>query len=310
MKLLFKARRIIDTKEIYQPMAGILQSLTRDHNKRPRDLRPGEKAETLWDELDSGKWKFKVGKAHKTDGLAGFETSKLPFGFAYSEADALEDAILFPEELTNPDAKLPVQEAANSLDKWESTGPKLRKFCLDLDSDESDEYSDEGFDEYDDEGDAAEDEDYSDMTSDMDGDEEILSNEGEFVLEEEVERQRRVDDKLSSLTKVNPDITPDELWATVPEDSITIRWDTGYANIFIRLMPYLAQPEKAPEFLKNDPIFKWYQKWNKRMQNLDSKRQMSSNPLDSEFMDFLHRDKSHGKLLGSHDSQALTVCSF
>jgi hypothetical protein len=281
-------------------MADILKSLTRDHNQRPRDVRPGEKAETLWDELYGGKWKMAFGKSHKTKGVRGLEepeTHKLPNGWTYSDADALEDAILFPEELTNPDAKLSVPEAPSAMDKWESSGPKLKKFCLDLDSDEeSDEDSN----------------DNSDLSSTRDGADETDSDEdGEFVLEEECEDKSLVDE--THLQKFHPNATPEEVWSEAPAGPLKRKsWDSGFAKLIMCLSDYLERPERTPEWLKRNQTFRWFQKWDKRNAQSELKRLKPSTRdemMHAEFIDFIQRDKSHGKLMGPDNEQGLTDCS-
>jgi hypothetical protein len=266
---LFKARRIKDAKEIYQPMAHILKTLTRDHNQRPRDLKPGEEAETLWDELQNPMFRMAFGKATLKEAPSGFdrpEATQLPKGWTYTEADAQEDAILFPEELIDPNAEQPVQEASSSLDAWERRGPSLKRLVYDMESDEeSDDYSD--------------------------------PNDEPRV---EVDRESEADSDLNEiqLKKFNPNATPAEVWSVEAIKSERKSWDLGFVKLLECLMTYVEEPSRAPDWLKRDQTFKWMQKWDDRNLELEMSRLNQGAPMAmTEFMDSIQRDKSGRKSL-------------
>ena len=54
----------------------------------------------------------------------------------YTEADALEDAILFPDELVEPKSKSLYKGKANDLENFVRSGPDWGRFINDLDTDE------------------------------------------------------------------------------------------------------------------------------------------------------------------------------
>ncbi|KAG9773003.1 hypothetical protein KCU88_g5960, partial [Aureobasidium melanogenum] len=92
-KLLYKARRVRRPEDFYSEAAPYLKTLTVDKGSfRARDVRENENVPTIWDEMQESCNVFSVtmpdGQILKT----------MPKQLVYTEADALEDAILFPEE--------------------------------------------------------------------------------------------------------------------------------------------------------------------------------------------------------------------
>jgi hypothetical protein len=267
---LIRAQRIIDLKDIYQPVAHILKSLTRDQNKRPRDLRPGEIAETLWDEIQGSKWRMAFGEVNDKEGIRGFdnpESGKLPNRWAYGEADALEDSILFPD-----DAESSLPGEPSSLDRWEHHGPSIKRLVYDLDSDEDSDIEDKGEEV---------------------GDDSEEESDGE-------------------LQRINPFATPAEVWSVVPTKPLEQKsWDTGFTHILGSLMRYVEEPERVPGFLQRDQTFKWLQKWDNRNMELYLRRlKQEQEATNAECMEFVQRDKSHGKQIGYNGKKSLIILSI
>lgn len=111
-------------KDIYNPAASTLKAITRDPiTKRTRDIKPGEDVMSIWDEIQRG-------QAHRINLDLGCKTleqqiAKDPHQSKfYNEADMLEDAVLFPEELSVdvPNAAL-YSGKTNALDEWVKRGP-------------------------------------------------------------------------------------------------------------------------------------------------------------------------------------------
>ena len=98
--LLFKAWRFKDGRDGYRPAEHILRSLTSEKDSyRSRDIQPHEvaKVKSVWDEMmDDG-----ATLAVRVEGPGGKKSSQdLPESWLYSEADRLQDEILFPWDKT------------------------------------------------------------------------------------------------------------------------------------------------------------------------------------------------------------------
>ncbi|KAL6720831.1 hypothetical protein ACLMJK_002756 [Lecanora helva] len=151
---LFKANSFSSIKDAYNSAAPILKTITHDRETfRTRDIKPGEDETSLWDVLQRGKpivfdpnhqpTQFRDG-----DGQA---TEELPKRLFYTEADKLEDALLFPEELAG--AQKALYSGKNSdLESFADGGIAWDRFVQDLDTDEdtSESESSNGVDEDDD----------------------------------------------------------------------------------------------------------------------------------------------------------------
>ena len=91
-QLLFKANRYNQVKDFYTPSALIVKTITFDRDShRSRDARPGDR--TIYDLVHSDDTNLRV--LSSVDG----ESSTLPKNMAYAEDDAVEDAVLFPEDI-------------------------------------------------------------------------------------------------------------------------------------------------------------------------------------------------------------------
>ncbi|PGH06359.1 hypothetical protein GX51_02369 [Blastomyces parvus] len=145
IEMLYKSHRVTRPAQILGASAPYLKTVTKDpETYRIRDIKPGEQAESVHDAYE------------REDTIFRFRTSKgklgtgLPNQMKYNEADALEDAILFPEEFTGEATSNRMQAMRNNLTDFEQGRIKnyVKRFAYDLESDE--EYNSEDFnsDEY------------------------------------------------------------------------------------------------------------------------------------------------------------------
>lgn len=173
--MLYKAHRVTRPADILGASAPYLKTVTRDpETHRIRDIKPGEQVESVCDvyEREDTIFRFRTSKGKLGTGL--------PNQVKYNEADALEDSILFSEELTGKTTSNRLKTIRNKLTDFEQGRIKnyATRFAYDLDTD--DEYNSEEFnsDEYysDVEEDEWEESDFSDSSS--------LNQSGEIKLEE------------------------------------------------------------------------------------------------------------------------------
>ncbi|OJD29348.1 mfs allantoate protein [Diplodia corticola] len=148
---LIKAHRFRCGLDLYKPSEHILKTITRDkETQRTRDIKPGEegKVPSIWDDInsDTNRVKFFTDDAETAEELS----DDMPREWRYSEADRLEDEILFPWEhkagrLTelkesgedggeNEDEELLATHGR--MHDFENLGPSLKRFAYDLDTDE------------------------------------------------------------------------------------------------------------------------------------------------------------------------------
>ena len=139
-----RALRVKDHKDCFMLAKPILETLTKDPTTdRVRSIRPGEKVEAIWDSIKPGKtfsWTPATGAVEDTDREM----------FKYTEADALEDEWLFPEEKLGTLKNNLFKKKMNPIEKLMSKPPvNLRKFVNDLDTDDTGTTSTEGDDKAD-----------------------------------------------------------------------------------------------------------------------------------------------------------------
>ncbi|CAG8959200.1 hypothetical protein HYFRA_00012557 [Hymenoscyphus fraxineus] len=171
---LYKAHRCKIGMDVYNPEKAILQTLCREEeSNRVRDLRPEDKGmQSIWDHMMDQRTRFFYGevpdlqkhydemeKKRETDENALLPDNMFPKHLFYNEADAAEDAILFPEELDSN--TLPSTQIAkvNPIDTWMKQGFSMSQFVQGLDSVDSDA-DDEDDEEGSEESDHDEDDDY------------------------------------------------------------------------------------------------------------------------------------------------------
>lgn len=110
----------------------ILETITRDPDtERVRSIKPDEKVESMWDTLAESSTNFALSSNLGTEVAQGFEAS-----YTYTEADSLEDAILFPKEEDGSATNNVFQHDRNAMEIFESGALDIRQFANDPDTDE------------------------------------------------------------------------------------------------------------------------------------------------------------------------------
>jgi hypothetical protein len=129
--MLIKAHRFCSGADFYGLAAHVLKTITREKaTSRVRDIRPGEVVESIWDQIQDPRAKF-VFSGNNDELRPGPPTYLL-----YSESDALEDAVLFPEESQKAENAMIQHQSTQAMHAFEHEGPSIEKFIFDLDTDE------------------------------------------------------------------------------------------------------------------------------------------------------------------------------
>ena len=129
--MLIKAHRICSGVDFYRPAAHVLRTITREETThRVRDLKPGEVVESIWDQITDPRAKFVF------SGTDNELQPGTPHYLLYKEADALEDAVLFPEESQKTENAMIQHQSTQAMHAFEHDGPSIEKFIFDLDTDE------------------------------------------------------------------------------------------------------------------------------------------------------------------------------
>lgn len=107
--------------------------------QRARDAKRGEL--TIYDSLNSADTHYKSWN-EKGELIVDTEEDREARGTFYNEADAAEDKVLFPEELSGSPNELFKADTA-SMNVFEKRGPDFNRFAADLDTDEELESDDD-----------------------------------------------------------------------------------------------------------------------------------------------------------------------
>ncbi|KAH7067817.1 hypothetical protein FB567DRAFT_256347 [Paraphoma chrysanthemicola] len=187
-EILTRALRVHDVKDMFSATRHILQTITRDpETERVRSIKPGEEVTNMWDSLDKTAKAFSWSPGDGSELDEGFDPS-----YAYTEADELEDALLFPLEASGEMADNLFRNDRSAMEIFEKESIDVRKFAADLDTDDEPTDSEAEFDddsdldeEYDSEDlDGLEDDDEDpDWESEEDSSDEF--GDGEFITAEE-----------------------------------------------------------------------------------------------------------------------------
>lgn len=135
-----KAWRMVKPMDVYNHQEPFLRTLTRNtETKRVRLIKHGEQVKSLWDEVkDPNNVYVLTDMTNKTTrtvkGDAVLESSPHTF---YNEADAAEDAILFPDELIAPNRNVPFKEVSNAVTRLEDGYGVMSKYLAKLAKDTS-----------------------------------------------------------------------------------------------------------------------------------------------------------------------------
>lgn len=122
---------MVKPMDVYNHQEPFLRTLTRNkETKRVRLIKHGEQVKSLWDEVRDPNNVYivtdmtnKTTRTVKGDGV--LESSPHTF---YNEADAAEDAILFPDELVSPNRNVPFKEVSNAVTRLEDGYGVLSKY--------------------------------------------------------------------------------------------------------------------------------------------------------------------------------------
>ncbi|KAI0425002.1 hypothetical protein F5Y09DRAFT_322868, partial [Xylaria sp. FL1042] len=126
-----KAWRITKPSEMYNHQEAFLRTLTRnEETMRVRLIKQGEQVKSLWDEVRNPDNIFIVTDAtnKKTRTFQGDETPDMPLHILYNEADAAEDAILFPDELISPNRNVPFKEVSNAVTRLQGGSGTMSRY--------------------------------------------------------------------------------------------------------------------------------------------------------------------------------------
>lgn len=253
----------------------ILQTITRDpKTERVRSIKPDEKVQNMWDGLDHTAKAFKWCPADgETD--EGFEAS-----YAYTEADELEDALLFPLEASGEMADNLFRNDPSAMEIFEKETVDVRKFAADEDTDDefmgSDEDEYEDFDSELDEEELAALED-DDGDSDWGTDDEASEGGREFITAEEQDAIDETIDKLATQMK-----------------QVRIR----EPDYFLPTLRNPAAAKSIPDIVKKDPANLMHALRNafRCLKEYDS----SHMGMQADFMRHVDRQKSKGMWLEDH----------
>ena len=117
-ELLARAIRVREVSDLFKPSESILKTIHKNlETGRVHTIKPNEEAESMWDMIQKGSAKvWQVSTASDADEpVEGMSDT-----YRYSEADALEDAILFPDEATGQLQNNLFKEHASALDTFVS----------------------------------------------------------------------------------------------------------------------------------------------------------------------------------------------
>lgn len=108
-------------RDLYNPAAATLKTITRDPvTFRTRDIKPGDEVMSIWDEIQRGRSHLLNPKGRTLEEQFAEDPHASKF---YNEADMLEDAILFPEELSDDVTNNLYSGKTNALDEFVKSGP-------------------------------------------------------------------------------------------------------------------------------------------------------------------------------------------
>ncbi|KAK4063857.1 hypothetical protein Trihar35433_8565 [Trichoderma harzianum] len=122
------AWRMTQPADMYSHMEPQLRSLTREEDTmRTRKILPGEQVKSLWDVVTSEDVEFRLFSTSGSftsftpQGAGTGEMADSPYLF-YTKANAVEDEILFPDELTSNKKNVHFREIRNPVSRLEHSG--------------------------------------------------------------------------------------------------------------------------------------------------------------------------------------------
>lgn len=102
--------------DMYTNKEKFLRSITREEDtQRVRSIKPGEKVESMWDVVTNPSNKYAVWDEKGNQEIHDSGSHDGPSNQFYSEADAAEDMVLFPDELVSAKRNVPFKEISNPV---------------------------------------------------------------------------------------------------------------------------------------------------------------------------------------------------
>lgn len=204
--------RVHDLKGMFSQARPILETITRDPStERVRSIKPDEKVQSMWDDLDQTARMWQWTPEHGA--------TEEDFEPRYTEADELEDALLFPLEATGDMADNLFRNNPSAMEMFEKQSIDVRKFAEDLDTDDEFFGSDEDFDSTMDDEELAELDD-DDEDSNWDTEEEGSSEDGYgYVHKGESEAANEAINVLTKMFKASSIREPDYFLSIVRNPS-------------------------------------------------------------------------------------------
>ncbi|KAG4427609.1 hypothetical protein IFR05_016909 [Cadophora sp. M221] len=243
-EMIFKALRCWKGADMYNLAAPVLKTLYTDQvTNRVRDIKSGDDVTSIYDRINDEDTQFFYSKIEDDTGLkvrrVYDKANAFPRNLLYNQADVLEDAVLFPEELIADKLNPKDLGKISPLKVWEDEGFSLRKFIEGWES----EYS--GEDSEVDEMDLGTDSEFDDDEDDDDDDES-----GEFVLDHELEDGDALLDDESGEDE-DKEIIPTRATGEVPRiDPVEIIKKLNYSK---ELQEAMAKAMSQPKPRKKDP---------------------------------------------------------
>lgn len=118
---------------------SILETITRDPTtERVRSIKPGEDAVSMWDGLDKTAKAYTWSPDLLNDGEGENWQESFMASYTYTEADEIEDALLFPYEATGEMADNLFRNDPSAMEIFEKESIDIHKFAVDLDTDDED----------------------------------------------------------------------------------------------------------------------------------------------------------------------------
>ncbi|KAH6625600.1 hypothetical protein C7974DRAFT_434634 [Boeremia exigua] len=232
-EVLTRAMRVRELKDMFSTAGPILKTLTKDPDTdRMRSIKPGENVQSIWDGLDEN------ARAWSWSPQSGFDKEGFEDSYKYTEADELEDAILFPLEESGLLPNDLYHYVPNAMEMFETDPIDLRRFAADLDTDDE-VSSSEGTDLGEAEDDGNPDwEDHSDPESDEDAAKaiEILSDQFSSSLMKDpdyfIPILRNTTSKRAQMLPLSIRTNPEELMGACMEADFYRHIDRQKSKVF------------------------------------------------------------------------------
>lgn len=106
--------------DMYMNKEKFLRSITREEDtQRMRSIKPGEAVKSMWDVVTDPSNMYAVWDEKGNQEIHDSGSHGGPSNQFYSEADAAEDMVLFPDELVSAKRNVPFKEISNPITEME-----------------------------------------------------------------------------------------------------------------------------------------------------------------------------------------------